>query len=116
MNPPAITTATAITVELWQVGTLLVCLIGAFAAMGSLLVAQFERRMDERFKSLDDASKAWRDVELQVAAMRFETAEKYIRREDYMRGQTVIEAKLDAISSELKIVQIQGAQRNAHTG
>ena len=32
------------------------------------------------------------------------------RREDYVRGQTVLEAKIDALFSELKLVQIQGGK------
>ena len=29
----------------------------------------------------------------------------YVRREDYIRGQTVIEAKLDALYNKLEVVQ-----------
>jgi hypothetical protein len=34
----------------------------------------------------------------------------YVRREDYIRGQTVIEAKLDALYNKLEVVQYR------HTG
>ena len=34
----------------------------------------------------------------------------YLRREDYIRGQSTIEAKLDAIATELKMVQIKGSK------
>ena len=33
----------------------------------------------------------------------------YVRREDYVRGQTVIEAKLDAMYNKLEVVQLKGA-------
>ncbi len=36
----------------------------------------------------------------------------YVRREDYIRGQTVIEAKLDALYSKLETVQLQGAKHH----
>ena len=36
----------------------------------------------------------------------------YVRREDYVRGQSVIEAKLDALFSKLEVVQIKGAQHD----
>lgn len=34
---------------------------------------------------------------------------QYVRREDYIRGQSVIEAKLDALYSKVEVVQLQGA-------
>jgi hypothetical protein len=74
---------------------------------------QFERRLDERFQVVSAEGELWRELERNFLSLRAELPEKYVRREDYIRGQTVIEAKLDAIGSELKLVQIQGA-RSAH--
>jgi hypothetical protein len=42
--------------------------------------------------------------------MRGDLPERYVRREDHIRSQSVIEAKLDAISTELKMVQIKGGR------
>lgn len=72
---------------------------------------QFEARLEERFRLVAAEGEAWRELERNFLNLRAELPEKYVRREDYIRGQTVIEAKLDAISSELKVVQIQGAKR-----
>ena len=33
----------------------------------------------------------------------------YVRREDYIRGQSVIEAKLDALGSKLEAAQLRAA-------
>lgn len=113
-----------ITIDFWQVIGFLSGIVVALATLAWLLIGQLERRLDERFIGLQEESKEWRalekrlgdscrDMDLRLAQLHSDTAEKYIRREDYIRGQTVIEAKLDAISSELKLVQIQGAQRHA---
>lgn len=72
---------------------------------------EFESRLDERFRVVAAEGEAWRELERSFLNLRAELPEKYVRREDYIRGQTVIEAKLDAISSELKLVQIRGAKR-----
>jgi hypothetical protein len=100
-----------VTLELWHVISLALGLAGAFTGLGKLLLLQFQRQMDERFGTLSEESKGWRETDRSILELRAELAERYVRREDYIRGQTVIEAKLDAISSELKNVQIQGARR-----
>lgn len=99
-----------VTAEIWQLITLALIVAGAFAGLGKLLLLQFERRMDDRFKVLASDSEAWRVLERDFLQFRVDLPEKYVRREDYIRGQTVIESKLDSISSELKVVQIQGAK------
>lgn len=101
-----------LTFELWQLVTLSLSIATMFVGLGKLLLSQFERRMDERFRLLQDDAHKWHKVELDFHQLRAELPERYVRREDYIRGQTVIEAKLDAITSELKIVQIQGAKRD----
>ncbi|MCD7099105.1 hypothetical protein [Stenotrophomonas sp. MMGLT7] len=97
--------------ELWQLITLALTLLTILVGLGRLLLSQIERRFDERLGVLGADAQGWRETERSVLALRAELAERYVRREDYIRGQTVIEAKLDAISSELKNVQIQGAKR-----
>lgn len=104
--------------ELWQLITLALTLFGLFLGLSKLLLAQFERRIDCRLDNIIEESRGWRNVENEVRAvendvlkLRVELAERYVKRDDYVRGQTVIEAKLDAISSELKNVQIQGAKK-----
>lgn len=102
-----------VSLELWHVITLALSLAGMFTGLGRMLLAQFERRIEDRFGSLSGQAEGWRVLERELLEFRAELPERYVRREDYIRGQTVIEAKLDAISSELKVVQIQGAQHGS---
>lgn len=106
-------TASTMTVEVWHLVTLGITVIGAFFAVVKVLLMQHLRMIDERFNALASDSQAWRDLEREFLQFRVELPEKYVRREDYIRGQTVIESKLDSISSELKVVQIQGAKRES---
>lgn len=106
-----------VTFELWQLITLAVALAGAFAALGRLLLAQFQRSIERSLLQLKeyheremrqlraDAGK-WSELEREFYKHLAELPVIYIRRDDYVRGQTVIESKLDAISSEVKLVQI----------
>lgn len=97
--------------ELWHLITLTLALVGLFTGLGKMLLTQFERRIDDRLDNITQEAKGWQTIEKDVLLLRVELAERYVKRDDYVRGQTVIEAKLDAISSELKNVQIQGAKR-----
>lgn len=98
-----------VTLPLWQLMSLAVMVLGAFGALVKVLLRQVELRIDGRLAQIGAESRGWRQVERDVMDLRAELPERYVRREDYIRGQTVIEAKLDAINAEVKMVQIRGA-------
>lgn len=102
--------AVTVTLDLWQLVTAIATLLGAiglgFVALGKVLLTQIQANLQRDSESV-------RKVERDLMLLRVELPEKYVRREDYIRGQTVIEAKLDAISTRVQLVQIQGAKRAA---
>lgn len=120
-----------VSLELWQIITLLLTFFGSVAGFGKVLVDQFERRQAERFDAHDKAraegQKAMRDIfdqhlneerrnanALQALERDFlrwqaDLPVQYVRREDYVRGQVIIEAKLDALYNKIEIVQLKGA-------
>lgn len=99
-----------------------------------LLLNQFEKRLGERFAAQDSARQAatrhWeenfakvlerqdKDAEavqqLERSFLRFqaELPLQYVRREDFVRNQTIIEAKIDAVFSKLEVIQIKGARNH----
>jgi Skp family chaperone for outer membrane proteins len=97
--------------ELWQLISLLFTLLAVLAGLGKALLAQVERSLDRRFATVEGQATAWQNLEREFLKFQAEMAVQYVRREDYVRGQSVIEAKLDAIASELKRVQIDGAKQ-----
>lgn len=114
-------------IELWQLVTGIASVIGSFAlvvwAFGTILVRQFKTQLDERFKSIQadstkraadeaEVAKQLRQFERDFAKFQIDMPLQYVRREDYIRGQTVIESKLDALYSKLELVQIQGAKHD----
>lgn len=94
-------------VEFWQLATLLVSFISFAAAAGKLLLRQVEKRLDARFKALDAASQEWRRLEREWLEWRADLPLQYVRREDYVRNQTVIEAKIDAIAVRIENWQLR---------
>lgn len=118
-------------VEFWQLVSLLLAFFGFLFAAGRVLLSQIDRRLSDRFaameKAREEGGKHWDDrftqladqarrdaehvAELERALLRFqgELPLYYVRREDYVRGQSVLEAKLDALYSKLEVVQMKGA-------
>lgn len=114
-------------IELWQLISGIASVIVAFAlvvwAFGTILVKQFKAQLGERFaviqadlnkRATEDAevAKQLRQFEKDFSKFQIDMPVLYVRREDYIRGQTVIESKLDALYSKLEVVQIQGAKHD----
>lgn len=117
--------------EIWHLVLLLVFFFGAVGAFARVLGAQIDKRLDEKFQAQETAreagAKALREHIDRYIAQGDRTASQvtnlerdflkwqadlpvhYVRREDYVRGQTVIEAKLDALYNKLEVVQMKGA-------
>lgn len=92
-------------------------LIRAFGFLVGRIIAQFESRLDERFQALERAREEGRKVWEQRLAQLAEKYErldrelrellinmpdKWVRREDYVRRETVIEAKIDRLGLQIQ--------------
>jgi hypothetical protein len=104
-----------------------IAVIGGYWALAKLLMMQTLKQLDARFVAQEEirtkSQEHWesrfmqieslaRATEKDLLLMRGDLPNLYVRREDYIRGQTVIESKLDAVYSKLELVQIQGAKRD----
>ena len=111
--------------------TLLIALVGLVIGTVRLLWARIEKSLDARHE-LSEKSRAdgFRRVEDQILRsveigqanqneiqrlekdfLKFqnECARQYVNREDYIRGQTVIEAKVDAVMASIQTLQVKQA-------
>lgn len=111
-----------------QIGvTLVIAIICGYWALAKLLLAQTIKQLDTRFAAQEklrtesqqqhearflQLETLARATEKDLLLMRGDLPNMYVRREDYIRGQTVIESKLDAVYSKLELVQIQGAKKH----
>ena len=89
---------------IWFAG-LLLAFLGALAGTGRWLLNQFQRRIDDRFSLLAEDTKQWRAIERDLLMLRAELPQHYVRREDYIRGQSVLEAKMDSLFSKMEAVR-----------
>lgn len=116
-----------ISFELWQFLTLLGSCISLILVvvlvLGKLLLAQHERAVDlrfaamtERFVLIEGNGDRVHELELRLERWRAELHETFVGRNDYIRGQTVIEAKLDAQYSKVELLQLHVAKLNNNRG
>ena len=127
-----------IQIEFWQLLSSIAGIVTAFAVVawtfGAVLLRQNKAHLSERLNVIHDelahhateemkfikqlreddmeTARQLRQFERDFAKFQIEMPLQYVRREDYIRGQTVIEAKLDALYSKLETVQLQGAKHD----
>lgn len=123
-----------VTLETWQLiiflAGLLISFFGFSAAAGKMLLAQSNKRLDEKFsafetirvqatKNLEDKftalmeqhkedAKGLQELEKEFLRFQRDLPLEYVRREDWMRNQTIIEAKLDALALKIENLQLKG--------
>ena len=116
-------------IELWHLITLLLAFFTAVGAFGKLLLHQFEKRQgdrfqamekareeaslrwDQRFASLEEAAREWVRVERDFLEWKAQLPMTFVIREDYVRNQTVIEAKLDSVMLRIENLQLKGVAK-----
>lgn len=136
----------AIKVEFWQLLALMISFLGFCFAAGRVLLAQTDKRLDQKFESLEairrEATRNWehkftdmmshrqtemdrlreeltgyraeakgvQDLEREFLKFRAALPVDYVRREDYVRNQTIIEAKLDGLAIKIENLQLKGTR------
>lgn len=121
-----------VSIELWHMVLLAISVLGGYWALAKVAAGQTQRHLDARFAAQDQAREAnhkaltgrlgaieavnrddavqWQRVERELLKMQADMPLNYVRREDYIRGQSVIEAKLDALGSKLETAQLRAMQ------
>ncbi|MBF7683932.1 hypothetical protein I2F27_11440 [Acinetobacter sp. B5B] len=111
-----------IQLETWQVITLLLSVIGGLWGAIKHFITRSEQNLSQNFnitnQKIEDVGKQAlkaqeeiRDLERQFLHFKAEVPQTYVGRDDYIRGQTIIEAKLDAVASQLLNVHKEQVQK-----
>ena len=68
-------------------------------------------QVQHRLEKLEESAKLeageWQRVEREFLQMQRDMALQYVRREDYIRGQSVVEAKLDGLAVKIENLQLR---------
>lgn len=114
----------SIQVDFWQLVMLLLAFFGACAGAGGLLLRQTQTHLDERFNvqeatrtehhrqlstRLDgmeqvnrDETLQWQRIEREMLKRFGDLPHAYVMRDDYIRGQSILEAKLDGLAGKIE--------------
>ncbi|MEJ2792080.1 hypothetical protein WAE56_01540 [Iodobacter sp. LRB] len=110
----------SINIDFWQAlscaAAVFVFFFGLLISLLKVLFKQFEDRQSARFTQIetslikrdDDFTRLERDWLKHLAELPIQ----YVRREDYIRGQSVLEAKLDALYSKVELNQFRGTSHD----
>lgn len=105
--------------DLFSMVAVVAALVGGAWALVKVVVAQFEKRLDERFaiqeRAREEGRREWdgrlrrnEDVahktDRALLELKAELPVNYVRREDHIRFETVIDAKLAALNSKLDLI------------
>ena len=107
-----------IQLEAYQVFLILSAVLSAVAGMIKMMGSQINKNIQQNFEStnqkIEEVSRQAvkgqeevRELERKFLEFKADMPFRYIARDDYIRGQTVIEAKLDAWAEKLEKVQIK---------
>jgi hypothetical protein len=99
----------AVTLPLWQFLSLTLSVFLAFGGfvfavwkiVSKLQVQQVSTAADAAKEKAKNAAAKADENERSILRLRAELPLEYVRREDYIRGQTIIEAKLDALAAKI---------------
>ena len=111
-----------IQLETWQVITLLITLVGSLIGAIKHFLARAENNLTQNFNITNQKIEAVgqqalkaqdeiRNLEREFLHFKAEVPQNYVGRDDYIRGQTIIEAKLDAVADKLLSVQKEQVQK-----
>lgn len=107
-------------IEFWQLVGFGIGLLSGFAGIifgaGRLIAAQFELRINERFDVLQKAREAEAagitNLERDFLRFQADLPLHYVRREDYVRGQSIVEAKLDGLAAMVSNAQLRASMND----
>ena len=94
-------------IEAPQLITLVLAFLGLLIGFGKYMLAQIDHRITGIEQQNRTESEGWKRIERELLELRAELPVQYVRREDYVRGQTVIESKLDSLYSKLETIQLR---------
>lgn len=95
-----------VSIEFWHVVGYLLSFLGFCFTGAKILLSQYDKKLTENLSKIvhsqEKDSESLLSLERQFLQFQTEVSKDYVRREDYVRGQTVIEAKLDAINTRFE--------------
>lgn len=97
--------------DFWVLVSYLLGFLGFVGGLAKWFINETEKRQAERFNSLErlmrDSSDKWSRLEREVLEFKVEVPERYVRRDEFIHYQQVVESRLDAIYQKLENMQLR---------
>lgn len=92
----------SVTISVWELISVGVSLLLGMFGIVKVLLSQFVGQIDKRFSKAEKEALEWRKFEREFLDFKADMPVEYVRREDFVRNQTIIEAKLDALALRME--------------
>ena len=102
---------TFINIEFWQLVGFLLSFLGVCWGFGKMLLAQFQAQQDERQKQQERLQGKVELMEKQLSEFNASLPMTYVLRDDYIRNQSILEAKLDNVAEKLTEIYKMESQK-----
>lgn len=103
---------TFINIEFWQLVGFLLSFLSVCWGFGKMLLAQFQAQQDERQKQQERLQGKVESMEKQLGEFNASLPMTYVLRDDYIRNQVVLEAKIDNMTEKLtEIYKLESARK-----
>ena len=102
---------TFINIEFWQLVGFLLSFLGVCWGFGKMLLSQFQAQQDERQKQQERLQGKVELTEKQLGEFNASLPMTYVLRDDYIRNQSILEAKLDNVAEKLTEIYKMESQK-----
>lgn len=102
---------TFINIEFWQLVGFLLSFLGVCWGFGKMLLSQFQAQQDERQKQQERLQGKVELMEKQLGEFNANLPMTYVLRDDYIRNQSILEAKLDNVAEKLTEIYKMESQK-----
>ena len=92
---------TYISIEFWQLIGFLIMIFGGYWTFAKMMLAQYQSQQQERHNRQDKINEAMANLSDTFLEFKATLPMTYVLRDDYIRGQAVLEAKMDAVHGTL---------------
>lgn len=100
-----------INVDFWHLVGLLLSFLGCCFGFAKLMFVQFQSSLSERYLNQQKINDKVETLERDLNELKVALPLNYVLREDYIRGQAVLEAKMDAVHKTLsELYKIESAK------
>lgn len=100
-----------INVDFWHLVGLLISFLGCCFGFAKLMFVQFQSSLSERYLNQQKINDKVETLERDLNELKVALPLNYVLREDYIRGQAVLEAKMDAVHKTLsELYKIESAK------